>query len=146
MVQSSDWVRSFPHFQVESLHEKIGLTPILVYSTGLRASSRSIQLSQWVSRWSEGSDQTILGLPGLHGVRDRITPRVVKGNRYIVINIVSSYSRVRDSQSRLPYATPRLVQRARKASFSHAPPAPSMLPRCSFVLARRSLAAPPCSL
>lgn len=35
---------------------------------GLRASFGSIYLSKWVSRWPEGSNQTILGLLGLHGI------------------------------------------------------------------------------
>ena len=79
VVQSSDWVRIYPRFQVESLHEVIWLSPILVYSTGLRASFRSIQFSQWVSRWPEGSDQTTLRLLDSHGVHNSVPPRMAEG-------------------------------------------------------------------
>lgn len=72
-MQSSDLVRTSPHFQVETLHES-GLMEFFMYSKGLRASFGSIYLSKWVSRWPEGSNQTILGLLGLHGICGGFTP------------------------------------------------------------------------
>jgi hypothetical protein len=84
------------------------------------------------------------------------------GNRNIVINTVSSYSRLRGSQFRLLCAAPLLVRGARTDLSLHVPPAallllaspllplcsgaPPVLLRCSPGAPEYSLDAPPYSL
>lgn len=55
--------KSFPSFSSRNL-ARSELTELFMYSRGLKASSGSIYFSEWVSRWPEGSNQTILGLLG----------------------------------------------------------------------------------